>query len=156
MPRMIVRSDSFEEGGSIPPRHTCDGADVSPPLEWSGAPDSTAAYVLVSDDPDAPVGTWVHWLLYDLPAAMTSVPEGVPASDTLAGGGTHGRNSWGRIGYGGPCPPSGTHRYFFRVYALDRPLGLRPGATRAEVDAAMRGRVIAEGSLMGRYRRARR
>lgn len=153
--KMIVRSESFEEGGAISPRHTCDGADTSPPLAWSGAPETTAAYVLICDDPDAPVGTWVHWVLYDLPARTVSLPEGVPSTETIAGGGTHGKNSWGRLGYGGPCPPSGTHRYFFRLYALDRPLGLRPGATRAEVDAAMRGRVLAEGALMGRYRRAR-
>lgn len=149
-----VTSTAFRHGEAIPARYTADGADVSPPLAWEGAPRGTRSFVLVCDDPDAPMGTWVHWVIYDLPATTTRLEEGVPAQRELPGGGRHGRNSWGRTAYGGPSPPSGTHRYFFRVYALDTTLGLPPGKTKEEVLRAMEGHVLAQGELMGRYSRS--
>lgn len=146
-----VHSAAFREGELIPARHSCAGGDVSPPLEWSAGPPGTVAYALLCEDPDAPAGLWVHWVAWNLPA--TRLPEGVPATPEGPGGAVQGRNSWGRPGYGGPCPPAGTHRYFFRVYALDRWLDLPPGAGRGELLDAMEGHVLASGSLMGRYRR---
>ncbi|MBM3696195.1 MAG: YbhB/YbcL family Raf kinase inhibitor-like protein [Actinobacteria bacterium] len=141
---MRLTSPAFGEDEAIPERFTCDGADLSPPLSIEGIPDGTACLALIMDDPDAPVGTWDHWVAYDIPAAP-AIPEGVKAL------GTAGRNSWRRTGYGGPCPPFGEHRYFFRVYALDGPLGLKPGASKQQVLEAMPGRVLAEASLIGRY-----
>jgi hypothetical protein len=143
---MRLSSPAFGNGEAIPSRFTCDGADVSPALEIADLPEGTACLALIVDDPDAPVGTWDHWVAYDIPVA-TAIPEGVKAL------GTAGRNSWRKTGYGGPCPPFGEHRYFFRVYALDRPLGLHPGASKKQVLEAMRGRVLAEASLLGRYTR---
>jgi hypothetical protein len=128
-------------------KYTCDGQDISPPLEWSGTPEGTQSLVLISDDPDAPVGTWVHWVLFDLPADTNSLPEG--AQDL----GTDGNNSWRRPGYGGPCPPSGTHRYFFKLYALDTALNLEAGASKEQVEKAMQGHILAQGELMGKYER---
>lgn len=130
----------------IPARHTCDGADVSPELAIADIPEGTVCLVLVVDDPDAPVGTWDHWVAYDIPVT-TTVPEGARSL------GTPGRNSWRRTGYGGPCPPFGEHRYFFRVYALDARLGLPEGAGKKRVLEAVQGHVLAEASLMGRYSR---
>jgi Raf kinase inhibitor-like YbhB/YbcL family protein len=143
---MRLSSPAFGSGDLIPVRFTCDGADVSPALEISDLPEGTSCLALVLDDPDAPMGTWDHWVAYDIPVTA-SVPERVRAL------GTPGRNSWRKTGYGGPCPPFGEHRYFFKVYALDRPLGLPPGASKKQVLEAMRGRVLAEASLMGRYTR---
>jgi Raf kinase inhibitor-like YbhB/YbcL family protein len=148
---MILTSDAFVQGGSIPARHTCDGDDVSPPLSWREAPAGTATFALVVDDPDAPAGTWVHWVLFDVPASASGMPEGGRPT-----GAREGRNSWGRTGYGGPCPPSGTHRYFFKLYAVDRTLGLEPGLTAAELARALEGHVLAEAVLMGRYARTLR
>jgi Raf kinase inhibitor-like YbhB/YbcL family protein len=139
---LTVTSATFEEGGSIPVRHGCDGDDVSPPLAWSGAPDGTAGYALIVDDPDA--RGWIHWAVADL--AATSVAEGEAA-------GTQGRNDFGRDGWGGPCPPSGTHRYVVTVYALSEVLGLEPGFTADELRTAMAGRILAEGRLTATYRR---
>lgn len=150
-----VTSSAFAEGGSIPSKYTCDGANVSPPLKWTSIPEGTRSIALIADDPDAPRGTWVHWVVYDLPASLRELPEGVPPDRTMANGGKQGTNDFGKIGYGGPCPPSGTHRYFFKVYALDRALGLAPGATKAQLLKAMEGHVLAEGQLMGKYARAR-
>lgn len=147
---MRVSSPAFAEGATIPRRHTCEGEDRAPELNWSGAPPETRSFVLIMDDPDAPRGTFTHWVLFDLPASLSGLPEGRP------GVGVEGSNDFGRVGYGGPCPPSGhgPHRYFFRLYALDREsLGLPRGASRREVEAAMRGHVLAEGQLMGRYER---
>mgnify|MGYP005855565883 CR=1 FL=1 len=152
-PSIALTSPAFAPGESIPPKYTCDGQDLSPPLEWDNVPEGARSFVLIMDDPDAPAGAWVHWVLYDLPAERRSLPEGVPANDELAGGGRHGRNSWRRSGYGGPCPPAGTHRDFFRVYALDARLDLEPGATARAVQEAMGGHVLAWGELMGRYTR---
>jgi len=148
-----VVSPAFAAGGLIPRKHTCDGEDVSPEISWSGVPAGTRSFALICDDPDAPSGTWVHWVVFNLPAVVSRLPEALPAEPALPSGGRQGKNDFRRIGYGGPCPPSGTHRYVFKVYALDRLLDLEPGATKAQVEAAMKGHVLAEGSLMGRYRR---
>lgn len=150
-----VRSTAFDRGSRIPKRHTGDGEDLSPPFSWEGVPAATASLALVCDDPDAPGKTWAHWVLYDLPAATRSLPEGIPARETLPDGSKQGRNDFGKIGYGGPSPPRGhgDHHYHFKVYALDRPLGLAPGATKAEVEKAMTGRILAHGELVGVYSR---
>ncbi len=149
-----VTSPAFAGGGMIPARFTCDGEDVSPPLEWSGLPEATASVAVICDDPDAPHGTWVHWVLVDLPANCGGVKEALPADKKLPDGSVQGTNDFKRIGYGGPCPPGGTHRYIFRVYALDRKLTLAPGADKAAVVRAMEGHILAWGELMARYARA--
>ena len=149
-----LTSSAFVEGNTIPRRFTCDGENVSPPLSWSAIPDGAASLALIVDDPDAPAGTWVHWVLFDLPADTTNLSEGLPASETLANGARQGRNDFKRVGYGGPCPPRGsTHRYFFKLYALDTKLDLRSGVTKATVEDAMTGHVLAAGQLIGRYQR---
>lgn len=148
-----ITSPAFEEGGLIPRKYTCDDADISPPLAWTGVPENTATLALIADDPDAPMGTWVHWVLFNLPASEKGLPEGVPADRELKNGARQGRNDFRRIGYGGPCPPGGTHRYFFKLYALDKALDLPPGATKADLVKAMEGHILAEGQLMGKYRR---
>ncbi len=148
-----MTSPAFEEGGLIPRRYTCDGADVSPPLSWTGVPEGSATIALICDDPDAPMGTWVHWVLFNLPATEKSLPEAIPADKELKSGARQGRNDFRRIGYGGPCPPGGTHRYFFKIYALDAALDLPAGATKAELLKAMEGHILAQGQLMGKYRR---
>jgi Raf kinase inhibitor-like YbhB/YbcL family protein len=149
-----LTSSSFSVGGEIPKRHTCDGPDISPPLGWGEPPAGTQSFSLIMDDPDAPVGTWVHWVLCDLPASVRELAEGVPKEREFRNGARQGRNDFGRIGYGGPCPPRGpAHRYVFKLYALDRNLNLKAGATKAEVEAAMKGRVLARAELIGRYRR---
>ncbi len=156
---LMLTSGAFQAGGSIPPRFTCEGADVSPALSWSGAPAGTTAYALVVDDPDAPGGTWVHWVLFNLPGTLSALPEGVEkaAVPKRLGGALQGRNDFRRIGYGGPCPPPGrAHRYVFRLYALDAALPLKAGADRRSVDAAMRGHVLAETTLTGTYARGGR
>lgn len=149
-----VTSSAFEEGGMIPRKYTCDGADISPPLAWTGVPENAKTLALISDDPDAPMGTWVHWVLFNLPASEKGLPEGVPTDRELKNGARQGRNDFRHIGYGGPCPPSGTHRYFFKLYALDKALDLPAGTTRAELLQAMEGHILAQGQLMGRYRRS--
>ena len=148
-----LESPAFSNGRPIPAVHTADGRDVSPALSWSGVPREAQSLALLCEDPDAPRGTWVHWVLYDLPASATGLPEAVAAAERPATGGAQGKNDFGRLGYGGPAPPSGTHRYYFRLYALDAPLGLPPGATRRDVGRAMEGRILAEGELMGTYSR---
>lgn len=151
--KMEITSTSFKEGGDIPKQYTCDGADISPPLAWNGYPAGTKSFAIICDDPDAPRGTWVHWVLYDLPPGASYLPERAPADKTLANGARQGANDFGKIGYGGPCPPGGTHRYFFKVYALDTMLDLPPGATKPDVEKAMRTHVLAQGQLMGHYSR---
>jgi len=156
---LALTSTAFREGSSIPVKHTCDGADVSPPLAWGGTPPGTAAFAVIADDPDAPAGTWVHWVLYDLAGSAAQLPENVAKTETLPdlGGAVQGRNDFRHTGYGGPCPPPGpAHRYFFRLYALDAPLKLRPGATKQEVEAAMKGHVLETAQLMGTYGRKKR
>lgn len=151
---MQVNSKVISPGGEFPKRETCDGEDRSPQLSWSVAPASVKSFALVLDDPDAPGGTFTHWLLWDIPGGARELPENLPKSPQIAGGGTQGRNDFGKIGYGGPCPPPGKpHRYFFRLYALDSVLGLKPGAARRELERAMQGHVVARGELMGRYGR---
>lgn len=148
-----LTSVAFTPGSLIPAKYSCTGADVSPPLTWSGAPPATQTFTLIMDDPDAPRGTWVHWVLYDIPAVQQALPEAVPASGQLADGSRQGQNSWRRIGYGGPCPPSGTHRYYFRLYALDRALHLPVGATAEQALLAMAGHVLDQCELLGRFTR---
>ena len=149
---MKLSVSGFAEGGTIPQRHTCEGPDLSPAMSWSGEPAGTRSFALIVDDPDAPVGTWNHWLLYDVPASTHALGEGIKPAEA----GLSGNNDFGRPGYGGPCPPRGhgPHRYFFKLYALDAgSLGLAAGASRAELDRALRGRVLAEVQYMGRYER---
>jgi Raf kinase inhibitor-like YbhB/YbcL family protein len=149
---MKVTSSAFGSGAMIPQQYTCKGDDVSPALEWSGAPAKAVSFAIIMDDPDAPRGTWVHWVLWNVPASAHSLPQGVPKSEQLDDGARQGRNSNGNVGYNGPCPPMGqTHRYFFRVYALDTKLDLAAGAERADLDAAMKGHVLAEGEYMGKF-----
>jgi hypothetical protein len=148
-----LTSSAFGAGETIPQKYTCDGDDISPPLAWGDPPAGTRSFALISDDPDAPVGTWVHWVLYNLPADARALPEAVPADADLADGSQHGNSSWRRPGYGGPCPPSGTHRYFFKLYALDTVLDLKSGASKEELLKAMEGHVLAEAELMGTYSR---
>ncbi len=151
---LVVRSAAFSPGGDIPARYTCDGADVSPPLSWFGAPKGTVSYALVMDDPDAPRGTFVHWLLYDLPSRTDSLPEAVPVGERVEGDAVQGRNDAGRVGYSGPCPPRGpAHRYRFTLYALDTFLRLAPGASLDQLVRAMNGHVLAWGQLVGTYAR---
>ncbi len=150
---MKIESSGFTASQPIPQKFSCEGADISPPLAWSGAPPGTTTFALIADDPDAPAGTWVHWVLFNLPASTTSLPEGVAKTDSAAGG-VQGKNDFGNIGYGGPCPPPGKpHRYFFKLYALDTSLSLSAGARKQDVEKAMQGHVIAQAELMGTYQR---
>jgi Raf kinase inhibitor-like YbhB/YbcL family protein len=146
-----LTSTAFKEGETIPGSYTCDGVNVSPSLEWSGVPATAKTLALICDDPDAPAGTWVHWVLYNLPAANMGLIENVPATEQLKGGGVQGTNDFRKVGYGGPCPPSGTHRYFFKLYALDSELPLKPGATKGDLVKAMEGHIVGQTQLMGRY-----
>ncbi len=148
-----IHSSAFEEGGSIPARYTCDGEDLSPPLQWSGVPQGARSLALIVDDPDAPDPAaprmvWVHWVLYNLPADSTGLPEGVAH---LPSGTLEGLNDWKRTGYGGPCPPIGRHRYFFKLYALDTELPDLGTPTKARLLEAMKGHVVGEAVLMGTY-----
>ncbi len=144
---MALTSPSFNEGEPIPVKFTCDGEDISPELDWFGTPEGTVSMALIMDDPDAPGSTWVHWVLYDLPMDLSGLREG------MTGVGQDGTNSWGRTGYGGPCPPSGTHRYFFKLYALDTDLGLEPGTDKESLLAAMESHILGQAELMGTYNR---
>jgi Raf kinase inhibitor-like YbhB/YbcL family protein len=148
-----LTSTAFKEGQPIPRQHTCDGVNVSPALEWSGAPPTAKTFAIICDDPDAPAGTWVHWVLYNLPVDRIGLVENVPATEKIPGDGRQGTNDFQKIGYGGPCPPSGTHHYFFKLYALNAELSLPAGATKAEVLKAMEGHLAAQTQLMGTYRR---
>src|SRR5712671_5190520 len=150
---ITLTSVAFKEGQSIPRTYTCDGVNISPPLEWTGVPKTATTLAIIVDDPDAPAGTWVHWVLYNLPADNIGVVENVPASENLKAGGFQGKNDFGKFGYGGPCPPSGTHRYVFKIYALDVDLPLKAGATKADVMKAMEGHMVLQGQLIGTYRR---
>jgi len=154
MEEIKLLSTAFEHGSRIPARHTCDAEDLSPALSWGEPPAGTRSFALIMDDPDAPMGTWVHWVLYNIPGERRELEEGVPSEDKLDDGSLQGRNDFGRIGYGGPCPPRGpAHRYFFKLYALDAKLPLQAGATKQELEKAMEGHVLAKGELMGRYGR---
>ncbi|MEK7257350.1 MAG: YbhB/YbcL family Raf kinase inhibitor-like protein [Bacteroidota bacterium] len=152
-PNFSISSPAFSNGGMIPAKFTCDGLDESPALEWSDPPAGTKSFVLICDDPDAPNGDWVHWVLFNLPSDARSLPEGLTIGTELPEGTLSGVNSWRNTGYGGPCPPSGTHRYFFRLYALGTTLDLRVGATKKEVESAMKGNVLGTAEVMGKYAR---
>jgi Raf kinase inhibitor-like YbhB/YbcL family protein len=143
-----ITSTAFSLGGKIPRIYTCDDQNVSPPLAWTGVPTNTVSLALIMDDPDAPSGTWVHWVLYNLPPATSSLEQG------KNGGGTDGKNDFNKIGYGGPCPPRGSnHQYFIKIYALDSKPNLKTGATKAQLENAMRGHILAQGQMMGKYGR---
>jgi Raf kinase inhibitor-like YbhB/YbcL family protein len=148
-----LTSAAFAPGEMIPRKYTCDGEDISPPLRWGDPPPDSKSLALISDDPDAPIGTWVHWVLYNLPAESRALPEAVPGDADLPDGSRNGRSSWGRLGYGGPCPPGGTHRYFFKLYALDAVLDLGAGAGKEQLLKAMEGHILAQTEVMGVYRR---
>ncbi len=149
---MTLTSPAFTEGAAIPRKYTCDAENVSPPLAWTGVPAAAKSLALIVDDPDAPAGTWVHWVVFNQGALTPGLPEGIQPEDTRIGG-IQGTTSFGKTGYGGPCPPSGTHRYFFRLYALDTDLPLKSNARAGDVRSAMQGHVLAEATLMGRYSR---
>ena len=153
MHAITIVSTAFKQMEPIPEIYTCDGADVSPPLSWSEVPPAARSIALICDDPDAPRGTWVHWVAYDLPPTCTALPQGVEKTKTLKGGGKQGKNDFPEIGYNGPCPPRGMHRYYFKIYALDTMLDLPPGMTRREVEKAMKGHILAQGELVGTYAR---
>jgi Raf kinase inhibitor-like YbhB/YbcL family protein len=151
--RMDLKSRAFEEGGIIPKKHTCDGEDISPPLEWTSVGDGTKTLALICDDPDAPGGTWVHWVIFNIPGDTRDLAENIPPKKELPNGAKQGTNDFRKIGYGGPCPPGGTHRYYFKIYSLDTDLNLEAGATKTQLLQAMKGHVLGEGQLMGKYRR---
>ncbi len=148
---MTITSPAFEEGNPIPAKYSCKGEDISPELKWSGAPDGTETFALICDDPDAPVGTWIHWVYFNIPAGRSGLPEAVPGGKEPEIGGIQGKNSWKRNDYGGPCPPGGTHRYFFKLYALDTALDLKPSANKKKLLAAIEGHILGEAQLMGTF-----
>lgn len=150
---MELKSSAFQPGEMIPAKYTCDGPDVSPPLSWSDPPAGTRSFALISDDPDAPVGTWVHWVMWNIPPSARALEENLPKKDSLPNGAKQGTTDFRRIGYGGPCPPSGTHRYFFKLYALDTTLDLPPTTTKKALEKATQGHILAQAELMGKYRR---
>lgn len=154
--RMTLETPAFEDGGWIPARYTCDGEDVSPPLRWRNVPGAARSFALIAYDPDAPAGTFIHWVIYDIPAGVRELPEGVPRTPEVPGLGVQGVNDFGSTGYGGPCPPRGhgPHRYYFALHALDvETLGLPPGARADEVYKRMRRHVVGHAVVMGRYER---
>jgi Raf kinase inhibitor-like YbhB/YbcL family protein len=148
-----ITSSAFDEGELIPEKYTCDGEDVSPHLSWTQLPKEAESVVLICDDPDAPMGTWVHWVLFGLSPDILELPEGISPEKEVLGGAKHGLNDFHRYGYGGPCPPGGTHRYFFKLYAVDTHIDLNAVSTKSEVLDAIKGHILTEGKLMGRYSR---
>jgi Raf kinase inhibitor-like YbhB/YbcL family protein len=151
---MQLTSSAFQPESNIPREFTCEGRNVSPELSWSGAPPAAKSFALVMHDPDAPVsGGFTHWLVYNIPVAVDHLPEHVPNQDALPGGGVQGKNDSGRYGYMGPCPPSGTHRYYFRLYALDVELDSGAGSSKDALEKAIEGHVLAQAELLGRYKR---
>ena len=150
---ITITSTVFTEGSKIPQNYTCDGEDISPPLAWSGVSDGTKSLALICDDPDAPMGTWVHWVLFNMPPSAEDLPASVPPKETLDNGAKHGINDFRKFGYGGPCPPGGTHRYYFKLYALDTEINVEAGITKAQLLKTMEGHILTEGQLMGRYSR---
>jgi Raf kinase inhibitor-like YbhB/YbcL family protein len=151
---MQLTSSAFRTGGNIPRKYSCEGDDVSPQLRWKDAPAGTRAFALIADDPDAPGGTWVHWVIYDLPADIKELAEAVAPSEALTNGAKQGTNDFRKVGYGGPCPPPGLpHRYFFKLYALDAATGLKARATKQQLLEAIKGHILAEAEFMGRYKR---
>lgn len=150
---MKIRSSAFNDGERIPKKHTCDGEDVSPPLTWEDVPEGTVTLAIISDDPDAPSKTWTHWLIFNIPPELNGLPEGVEKVGELENGIKQGFNDFGRIGYGGPCPPFGVHRYYFKLYALDTSLNLEPGTSKKELLRAMDGHIIEKTEMIGLYSR---
>ena len=150
---MKITSSAFSQGEPIPSLYTCKGRDISPPLQWTEVPEGTESFVLILDDPDAPMGTWVHWVYCNIPGSVRELPEGVVKNVNPDSGGIQGMTSFGRPGYGGPCPPSGTHRYFFKLYALDVVISPGGNAGKGEVLKSMKGYVLAETELMGTFRK---
>jgi Raf kinase inhibitor-like YbhB/YbcL family protein len=149
-----LESRAFRHGEQIPRKHTCDGDDVSPELSWGEPPQGTKSFALIADDPDAPAGTWVHWVVWDLPANTRKLPEGVAKAEKISTGGMQGVTDFRRVGYGGPCPPPGKpHRYFFKLYALDTLLNLKSGAKKKDIERAMQGHILEQAELMGTYKR---
>jgi Raf kinase inhibitor-like YbhB/YbcL family protein len=149
--KMEIQSLAFQEGGVIPNLYTCKGKNISPPLSWSGVPAGTAGIALIVEDPDAPMGTYDHWVVFNLPPDSNDLPEAVPAGKRLSNGALQGVTTGGKNGYLGPCPPSGTHRYFFKIYAVDKKIDLKSGATKKELLKAMQRHILAEGQLMGMF-----
>jgi len=147
---LLLTSSAFQHNAVIPAKYSCDDQNISPPISWQNAPEGTKSFVLIVDDPDAPAGTWDHWVLFNVPANTTSLPENVA---DLPNGTQVGKNSWGKTNYGGPCPPRGTHRYFFKLYALDTVLDLPEGATKQQIEVAMMNHVLADAELVGKYQR---
>ena len=150
---MELKSSAFTAGEMIPQKYTCDGPDVSPPLSWSDVPAGAKSLALIADDPDAPMGTWVHWVAWNIPPNARGLEEGVPKKDSLPNGLKQGTTDFRSIGYGGPCPPSGTHRYFFKLYALDTSLNLPPSTTKKDLEKAIQGHLLQQVELMGKYAR---
>jgi len=149
-----LTSSAFADGAPIPAKYTCDGENISPPLAWTNVPKAGKSLALIGDDPDAPLGTWVHWVVYNIPPTLTEFAERIPATETISNGAIQGTTSFKRVGYGGPCPPAGKpHHYFFKLYALDTELTLKPGATKDELLKAMAGHILAEGQLVGTYQK---
>ena len=151
--KMELKSKAFEQGGLVPAKYTCDGEDISLPLNWSDTPAGTPSFALISDDPDAPVGTWVHWVIWNIPGSARALDENLPKSASLPNGARQGTTDFRRVGYGGPCPPSGTHRYFFKLYALDTMLDLPASTTKKDLEKAMQGHILGQAELMGKYGR---
>jgi Raf kinase inhibitor-like YbhB/YbcL family protein len=155
MSSIRVSSTAFREGELIPRKYTCDGNDLTPPLSWSSLPAGTKSVALICDDPDAPAGMWVHWVIFNIPATEKGLAEGVTSAGGLPAGSKQGINDFHKMDYGGPCPPGGTHRYFFKVYALDTVLALSEGASKGQLLKAMEGHILDQGQLMGKYSRQR-
>jgi Raf kinase inhibitor-like YbhB/YbcL family protein len=152
--QMQLTSAAFKNNESIPQQYTCEGKNISPPLAWTGAPAGTRSFVLIVDDPDAPHGVWTHWVVFDLPADTMGLPEDTPRSQSITGNAKQGTNDFKQVGYGGPCPPPGkSHRYYFKLYALDSMLDLKPGSSKKQVEAALANHVLAQGQLIGTYQR---
>lgn len=149
--KIKVTSPAFDEGGMIPRKYTCDGQNISLPLSWQTEAEGVKTFTIIIDDPDAPAGDWVHWVVYNIPADVRDLHEDVTTTKNLPGSANEGTNDFRRIGYGGPCPPSGTHRYLVHVYALDTVMKMDAGASKKELMNAMQGHILAEGQLMGRY-----
>lgn len=149
--KMKITSTAFKEGGLIPSKYTCDGDNFSPQLSWSGTPDNTKSFAIICDDPDAPSGDWVHWVIYNIPSDIKELPENTPKDKTLDNGAKQGKNDFGKTGYDGPCPPGGTHRYYFRLYALDIVLDSDPGLTRDELLRVMQTHILDQMTLLGKY-----
>jgi len=149
-----LKSTSFKNGDFIPAEYTCKGKDISPPLAWNDVPQTTKSFAIISDDPDAPIGTWVHWVIYDIPSDVRHLPENISKVNILSDGSKQGVNDFGKIGYGGPCPPPGSaHRYFFKLYALNTKLELKPGLTKKALESAIKGHIAGEAELIGKFKR---